>query len=191
MTSACGGSSRRSATVQSDRRDLGGRSIRSEARPDRLFAKSEARCETGGRAPATKSIGRRNGAQAKQPAALAGLAVIVVAGFGMMMARSVMVDVTRADPVMIVGPQDGPGPVVGGQHGGRRQPDIARRVRQGGLPRANATYWLTNPTYQQSLPVSAPFTDYVRQPDQKLPLWADADKPSLNKYTRMVNSQSN
>ncbi|MBI4365357.1 MAG: hypothetical protein HY543_00910 [Deltaproteobacteria bacterium] len=46
---------------------------------------------------------RRQRTQAKKPATLSGLVVIVVAGIGMTMARTVVVDVVRADAMMVVG----------------------------------------------------------------------------------------
>ena len=44
----------------------------------------------------------RDGDRAEKSAALASLVVVHAAGIGMMMARSVLVDVDRADPVFVV-----------------------------------------------------------------------------------------
>lgn len=65
--------------------------------------------------------GRGNGAHGEKTATLAGLAVIVV-GTGMMVARSVLVDMDCADPVLIVGEaMRRNGGLAEGQDGGRRR----------------------------------------------------------------------
>src|SRR3972149_11255119 len=65
--------------------------------------------------------GRGNGAHGEKTAALAGLALIV-AGTGLTVARSVLVDMNSADPVLIVGEaMRGRGGLVEGQYGGRRR----------------------------------------------------------------------
>ena len=64
--------------------------------------------------------GRCNGAHGEKTAALAGLALIV-AGTGLTVARSVLVDMNSADPVLIVGEaMRRRGGLVEGQDGGRR-----------------------------------------------------------------------
>ena len=65
--------------------------------------------------------GRCNGAHGEKTAALAGLAVIV-AGTGTMVARSVLVDMGRDDPVLIVGEaMRRHGGLAEGQDGGWRR----------------------------------------------------------------------
>mgnify|MGYP001571608083 CR=1 FL=1 len=65
--------------------------------------------------------GRCNGAHGEKTAALAGLAVIVD-GTGTMVARSVLVDMNCADPVLIVGEAMRRRSLSAeGQHGGRRR----------------------------------------------------------------------
>lgn len=65
--------------------------------------------------------GRCNGAHGEKTAALAGSAMIVV-GTGIMVARSVLVDMNRADPVLIAGEaMCRHGGLADGQHGGRRR----------------------------------------------------------------------
>ncbi len=75
---------------------------------------------------------RRDAAYTKQSAAFGGLAVIVVPGTGVMMARSVLVDVVRSNFLVIVGQAMGRHRAVAeGQHSGwRRQAECVKRDKQ-------------------------------------------------------------
>lgn len=74
----------------------------------------------------------RDAADTEQPAALGGLAVIVVAGTGVTMARSVLVDVVRSNFLVIVGQAMGRyGGIAEGQHGRwRRQAECVKRDKK-------------------------------------------------------------
>lgn len=69
--------------------------------------------------PGKEVDSRRYCADAEKPAAIAGLAFFVVSGAGMTMARSVLVGVTRAGVVVVVG-QAMRGCRAESQRGGRR-----------------------------------------------------------------------